>query len=257
MRWPPTQSRSRVNAAGRMWNCDTSHARIPNGRPSGTRSRCGCRCRISGDALWSALDARCATRCERPRSASAWLRTEAKSCCPTSIACLRDNMRDLGTPVYSQSFFDEVVRAFPDDTRVFIVRIGAEPIAASLTISAGATVSKCHGLRLFGITTDKSPNMLLYWTMLRWAVERGFTTFDFGRSTPDEGRFTSRDNGAPNLHVRLGVPRACGPAARFQPRPIRDIGRPFRLAEAAARRRQFAGPCDHQAHSLTRSWRVR
>jgi hypothetical protein len=34
-----------------------------------------------------------------------------------------------------------------------------------------------------------APNMLLYWTMLRFAVDRGFRVFDFGRSTRNEGTF--------------------------------------------------------------------
>jgi CelD/BcsL family acetyltransferase involved in cellulose biosynthesis len=33
------------------------------------------------------------------------------------------------------------------------------------------------------------PNVLLYWTMIQWAVDRRCTTFDFGRSTPNEGTF--------------------------------------------------------------------
>ncbi len=31
--------------------------------------------------------------------------------------------------------------------------------------------------------------MLLYWTMLQRAIETGSTTFDFGRSTPNESTF--------------------------------------------------------------------
>jgi hypothetical protein len=36
---------------------------------------------------------------------------------------------------------------------------------------------------------SNNPNMLLYWEMLRTAVAHGRSTFDFGRSTPDEGTF--------------------------------------------------------------------
>jgi hypothetical protein len=32
-------------------------------------------------------------------------------------------------------------------------------------------------------------NVLMYWEMLRFAVERGFSRFDLGRSTPGEGTF--------------------------------------------------------------------
>ena len=34
-----------------------------------------------------------------------------------------------------------------------------------------------------------SPNMLLYWTMLEYACDKGFKRFDFGRSSPDEGTY--------------------------------------------------------------------
>jgi lipid II:glycine glycyltransferase (peptidoglycan interpeptide bridge formation enzyme) len=31
--------------------------------------------------------------------------------------------------------------------------------------------------------------MLLYWTMIRDSIERGYKVFDFGRSTPNEGTY--------------------------------------------------------------------
>jgi hypothetical protein len=39
----------------------------------------------------------------------------------------------------------------------------------------------------------QSPNMLLYWTALRFACERGFKTFDFGRSTPGGGTYRFKE----------------------------------------------------------------
>jgi lipid II:glycine glycyltransferase (peptidoglycan interpeptide bridge formation enzyme) len=33
------------------------------------------------------------------------------------------------------------------------------------------------------------PNVLLYWHMLRFAIDGGYRIFDFGRSTPGEGTF--------------------------------------------------------------------
>jgi hypothetical protein len=34
-----------------------------------------------------------------------------------------------------------------------------------------------------------NPNMLLYWTFLSFACENGYSRFDFGRSTPEEGTY--------------------------------------------------------------------
>jgi hypothetical protein len=33
------------------------------------------------------------------------------------------------------------------------------------------------------------PNNLLYWQVMRHAIEQGLSRFDFGRSTPNEGTF--------------------------------------------------------------------
>ena len=97
-------------------------------------------------------------------------------------------MRDLGTPVYARRFFADVLQAFPADTRVFVVRVGREAVAASITVGwrDRIEVPWASSLRAHA---SSSPNTLLYWTMLKWAVERGYKTFDFGRSTPDEGTF--------------------------------------------------------------------
>jgi hypothetical protein len=37
-------------------------------------------------------------------------------------------------------------------------------------------------------------NMLLYWTVIREAMRRGYKTFSFGRSSEDSGTFTFKKN---------------------------------------------------------------
>jgi hypothetical protein len=39
------------------------------------------------------------------------------------------------------------------------------------------------------------PNNLLYWEMIRWGCENGYQRFDFGRSSPNSGTITSKNNG--------------------------------------------------------------
>ena len=69
-----------------------------------------------------------------------------------------------------------------------MVRLGATPIAASLTCRwrAVTEVPWASSLREHRALC---PNMLLYWTMLKRTIEAGCTTFDFGRSTPNESTF--------------------------------------------------------------------
>jgi FemAB-related protein (PEP-CTERM system-associated) len=102
------------------------------------------------------------------------------------------NMRDLGTPVYDRRFFSEVLRQFPDEARVFLVRHTSGVVAAGISYRYRNTVENPWASSLKEFRT-LSPNMLLYWHMIRDAVERGARVFDFGRSTPGEGTFKFKE----------------------------------------------------------------
>jgi FemAB-related protein (PEP-CTERM system-associated) len=108
------------------------------------------------------------------------------------------NMRDLGTPVYSRAFFEEILRAFPTETRIFVVSSNGRPVAASVTYTYRRQIEVpwASSLREF---RDRCPNNLLYWAMIQHAVENGFEVFDFGRSTPGDGpyRFKQQLGGEP------------------------------------------------------------
>ena len=98
------------------------------------------------------------------------------------------NMRDLGTPVYARRFFDEILRAFPTQARVLVVRLGATPVAAAVTFQARGMleVPWASSLREHN---SLCPNHLLYWTAIQSALEDDCRVLDFGRSTPNEGTF--------------------------------------------------------------------
>jgi FemAB-related protein (PEP-CTERM system-associated) len=97
-------------------------------------------------------------------------------------------MRDLGTPVYARRFFEEILRTFPDRAKIVCARLDGRPVAASLVFRHRAVmeVPWASSLREFN---HLCANVRLYWEMLRLAIEQGCRTFDFGRSTPDEGTF--------------------------------------------------------------------
>ena len=44
------------------------------------------------------------------------------------------NMRDLGTPVYAKQFFMEVLRQFPTDTKICVVKHGSRTVAAETRV---------------------------------------------------------------------------------------------------------------------------
>jgi FemAB-related protein (PEP-CTERM system-associated) len=98
------------------------------------------------------------------------------------------NMRDLGTPAYGKPWFEQILRNFPDNSRIFCVWLDDRPLAASYVFWHRDTmeVPSASALRSFN---PLCPNMLLYWEMLRFAIGRGMRQFDFGRSTPGAGTY--------------------------------------------------------------------
>ncbi len=98
------------------------------------------------------------------------------------------NMRDLGTPVYGKSFFRSILNELPDSTWICTVYFGGEPVAAGFLVGFRNTIEIpwASSQRRYN---KLSPNMLLYWSALKFACERGFAVFDFGRSSPDSGPY--------------------------------------------------------------------
>lgn len=93
------------------------------------------------------------------------------------------NMRDLGTPVFPKSLFAAILDEFPE-AELVIVRYQNRAVAGGLLLHGpGATeIPSASSLRPWNWT---NANMLLYWTALGRAIERGQRLFDFGRSTVD------------------------------------------------------------------------
>jgi FemAB-related protein (PEP-CTERM system-associated) len=142
----------------------------------------------STDRLWNGLDRKLRNQVRKAEKSALEGDAGGAERLDDFYAVFARNMRDLGTPVYGIRFFREVLAAFPDRTRVFVVRHEGRPVAASLVHWRGSTIEVpwASSLREFN---PLCANVLLYWHMLRFAVERGFAVFDFGRSTPGEGTF--------------------------------------------------------------------
>jgi serine/alanine adding enzyme len=98
------------------------------------------------------------------------------------------NMRDLGTPVYQQDLFRGLLDAFPEQVHICVIKVGSEPAAVGLLIEDGTTmeIPWASSLRKFNRI---SVNMMLYWEVLKFSIEQGATTFDFGRSSRGGGTY--------------------------------------------------------------------
>jgi FemAB-related protein (PEP-CTERM system-associated) len=140
------------------------------------------------DALWEGFDRKVRNQVRKAEKSGLATESGGVELLDAFYGVFAQNMRDLGTPVYDKRFFAEVLAAFPEATRVFLVRKDAQPVAGSITYQFGGAmqVPWASSLREF---LALSPNNALYWEMLRHAVATGCRRFDFGRSTPDEGTY--------------------------------------------------------------------
>lgn len=99
-----------------------------------------------------------------------------------------ENMRDLGTPVYSKRFFAEIFNAFPVETFICVVRRQGLTVAASFLNGYRDVIEYCWAASIRRYLYLK-PNMFLTWSAFGAAVTRGYRFFDFGRSTIGTGAY--------------------------------------------------------------------
>jgi len=98
------------------------------------------------------------------------------------------NMRDLGTPVYSRTLFREILRRLPESSHLLVVRVAGRPAAAAFLLQGPERmeIPWASSLRAYN---SISVNMLMYWEALKFSIERGCRSFDFGRSSVDSGTY--------------------------------------------------------------------
>jgi serine/alanine adding enzyme len=142
----------------------------------------------SPEALWQSFSPKLRSQIRRPQKEGFSVRIGQEAELDAFYQVFSTNMKDLGTPVYSKQFFREILRAFTGSTTICVVYNGTEPVAAAFLVGFKETleIPWASSLRDYN---RLAPNMLLYWSVLSFAIEHGYRFFDFGRSTPGEGTY--------------------------------------------------------------------
>lgn len=139
----------------------------------------------SSEHLWSELHDKSQIRkAQRAGVTPAWGREYSRSL--YDIYARR--MGELGTPVHSWRFVQEILDGFGDCADVLTVQYQERPIGAMLVIKFKDTWADPMASSLTDFR-GMNPNMLLYWEALRAACEAGAKYFDFGRSQRDSGTY--------------------------------------------------------------------
>lgn len=99
-----------------------------------------------------------------------------------------ESLRDLGTPVFPKRFVVNLRREFGDAVEVAVVRGPDGPVASLVSFYFKNEVAPYYGGARPAARALHAFDYL-YWDLMRRAVARGATIFDFGRSKFDTGPF--------------------------------------------------------------------
>ncbi len=137
---------------------------------------------------WQALDRKLRNQVRKAEKSGLTIESGGRELLNDFYDVLAQNMRDLGSPVHGKGFFDELLSTFDKDSRLFVIRLGEQAVAASIVLWHGDRIEVpwASALRAHNALC---PNVLLYWEMLKFSIGRGFRAFDFGRCTPFEGTY--------------------------------------------------------------------
>lgn len=102
-----------------------------------------------------------------------------------------ESVRNLGTPVFPRALFAAMLDEFGEEADIVLVRRGEEPLAALLNFYFKGTCQPYWGGGTFAARTCRA-NDLIYYEVMRRAVERGCTRADFGRSKVGTGPWSRK-----------------------------------------------------------------
>jgi len=91
-------------------------------------------------------------------------------------------MHQLGTPAYPRKVMQNILRAFPENSRIFVVRLGELCVGAGFTVHLNGFVEIPWAATLVKYNSF-CPNNLLYWSIIKHYCLAGAKCFDFGRCT--------------------------------------------------------------------------
>jgi FemAB-related protein (PEP-CTERM system-associated) len=146
----------------------------------------------STDELWKSFPSKLRSQIKVPQKTGITARIGGIEQLDSFYEVFSINMSHLGTPVYPKCFFRNIFENFPNCTWICTVSLGNIPVASGFLVGFKNVleIPWASSLRKYN---RLSSNMLLYWTVLQFACEKGFSIFDFGRSTRSEGTYKFKE----------------------------------------------------------------
>lgn len=100
-----------------------------------------------------------------------------------------ENMRALGSPPHSIKWLANILNQYGLKAKCAVVYMPDRTPAAGGIILCHHNIVSIPWASSLSRFNRFNPNMLLYWSFLKFAADKGYGYFDFGRSTPGEGTY--------------------------------------------------------------------
>jgi FemAB-related protein (PEP-CTERM system-associated) len=147
----------------------------------------------SSDNLWKSFSSKLRSQIKKPQKEGMYIRIGRDDELDNFYKVFSINMRDLGTPVYSKTFFKNILKEFSEKTCICTTYTKEGKAVASGFLVGFKDMLEIPWASSLRNYSYLSPNMFLYWSVLKFACENGYRVFDFGRSTPGEGTYKFKE----------------------------------------------------------------
>ncbi len=141
------------------------------------------------DVLWKNFKTKHRTNIRRAAKNGLEIKVGGKEFLREFYNILSVGWRDLGTPIYRLSFFENILDAFNESVEIYVVFYLGTPIATALN---GLFKDTVEGMWTYSLReySKLQTNYFLYWEMIRRSCQREYKLYHLGRSTSEtEGTF--------------------------------------------------------------------
>jgi len=180
----------RLSKTSRVRTLQLRHVEPCELSPAVRTDKCLMRLELPADSerLWKALDSKVRNQVRKPEKSGLTVEGGGDELIRPFFEVYSRNMRDLGSPSHHRGLFEAVWAAFPNQTRIYVVRFEGVAVGAGWTMANGDTLEIPWASSVREYNTY-CVNHLMYWHVLRDACQQGFRRFHFGRSTRDSGTY--------------------------------------------------------------------
>jgi len=120
------------------------------------------------------------------------------------------NMKDLGSPVLSYKFFKDIFEFYKyGEAKIFIAQKDNINMAASIVLTYQNFSEVCWASALREYNALK-PNLVIYWEMIKYAINNHYKYFSFGRSSKNSNTLHFKKHWKPiekQLYFNLSQPK--------------------------------------------------